>query len=156
MIFITENGNDEHPWQLGDCYFLMYQSLLMLGSDVKINTLRKRTIFITICLTGMFLYLIWEAMLISYFTLPTRLFPFNSWEEFLTKTDSKVKVVFVLEFRKNMELVFQVHFICLINYMVIYHIIASCTKRYNLRAIFSRSIGSHKTGTLAGTYPTKH
>ena len=92
MLFIcsSENEPKEQSWRLDDCYFLMYTSLLMLGSHMTINTLRKRIVFFTICITGMFLYLIWEAMLISYFTMPTRLFPFNSWEEFLIKTENKV------------------------------------------------------------------
>ena len=85
-----ENHPTEKSWQLGDCYSLMYRSLLMLGANEVAGTLRKQIVFLTILLTGMYIYLIWEAMLISYFTLPTRLFPFNSWEEFLTKTDNKV------------------------------------------------------------------
>ena len=65
----------------------------MLGSDLVVNTLRKKIVFFTVCVAGMFLYLIWEAMLISYFTVPTRIFPFNSWEEFLTNTDYKVYIL---------------------------------------------------------------
>ena len=65
----------------------------MLGSDLVVNTLRKKIVFLTVCVAGMFLYLIWEAMLISYFTVPTRIFPFNSWEEFLTNTDYKVYIL---------------------------------------------------------------
>ena len=90
IIFSAEYHPTEKPWRLGDCYSLMYRSLLMIGSNEVAGTLRKQIVFFTILITGMYIYLIWEAMLISYFTLPTRLFPFNSWEEFLTKTDNKV------------------------------------------------------------------
>ena len=90
IIFSLENHPTEKPWRLGDCYSLMYRSLLMLGTNEVVGTLRKQIVFFIILITGMYIYLIWEAMLISYFTLPTRLFPFNSWEEFLTKTDTKV------------------------------------------------------------------
>ena len=89
--FSAGNYQTEKPMRLGDCYSLMYRSLLMLGTNEVAGTLRKQIVFFTIFVTGMFIYLIWEAMLISYFTVPTRLFPFNSWEEFLTKTDNKVR-----------------------------------------------------------------
>ena len=105
-MFSNKNNPEEQHWSLGDCYDLMYRSLLMLGSDLQFNTIRKQVVFFTICLTGMFLYLIWEAMLISYFTLPTRLFPFNSWEEILTETDYKVKSLITIQECSKIEVYF--------------------------------------------------
>ena len=62
----------------------------MLGSDMRNDTLRARISCVTILVAGMLLWWLWEAMMISYFAVPSKAVPFNTIEEFLTKSDKKV------------------------------------------------------------------
>ena len=59
----------------------------MRGPQLNTNMMKKRIIVFTIYVTGMFLFFAWKAKLISHFTFPSRIFPFNSWEELSTKTE---------------------------------------------------------------------
>ena len=57
---------------------------------MPLDTDRKRTLAVTAMLGGMGLYLIWEADLTTFLVFPSKHFPFQSLEEFYTKTDKKV------------------------------------------------------------------
>jgi hypothetical protein len=71
----------------------MGTSLLMLSSNMRNRTGGAKLLLIAITLSGMFLYWSWECMLISYFSVPLRAMPFNTLEEFLTKTNKKVDLL---------------------------------------------------------------
>ena len=70
---------------------------MMLGGDMRNNTLRSRLSCISILIGGMLLWWMWEAMMISYFAIPSKVLPFNTLEEFLTKSNKKVK--FFIDFQ---------------------------------------------------------
>ena len=84
------NKGDYEEYSLSNCYGLLFKSLMMMGCSVTPCELRKRIAFISIFVGSMLLYYQWEAMLISYFQTPTISIPFNSLEEFLSKSDKKV------------------------------------------------------------------
>ena len=63
----------------------------MLGWSSTPPKTRKRITFLSVVFASMLFYYLWEAMLISYFSTPTQFQPFNSLEEFLSKSDKKVK-----------------------------------------------------------------
>ena len=46
---------------------------------------------------GMLIYWLWEAMLISYFSLPNIALPFNSMEELVTKSNLKVNIKYLID-----------------------------------------------------------
>ena len=79
-------------WRMLDSYIIVFKSLILLGSDIKSKSLHKRIGYLCIFLSGMILYWLWEAMLISYFSFPTKLLPFNTLEEFVANTDNKVNI----------------------------------------------------------------
>ena len=84
------NGQEQNDWSLGNCYYLMYCSSIMLVPKLSEDTDRKRILFLGTVVSGMMLYWLWEARLISYYVVPTKDFPFNTLEEFLTRTSKKV------------------------------------------------------------------
>ena len=88
--FLSGNHPDDMKWGLADGYLMVYKSLLMLGSNIRLDTLSKRISYLSILVGGMLLYWLWEAQLISYFSFPSKRLPFNNLEEFLTKSDKKV------------------------------------------------------------------
>ena len=63
----------------------------MLGWSSTPVKARKRITFLTVVVFSMLIYYLWEAMLISYFSTPKTFQPFNSLEEFLSKSDKKVE-----------------------------------------------------------------
>ena len=92
FYLIAGNTRSENTWSVVDCYAAMYRSLLMLGSNIGMDTSRKRISYLSIVLTGMVCYWLWEAQLISYFSFPLISLPFNNLEEFLEKSDNKVYI----------------------------------------------------------------
>ena len=89
-ISSLDNHPDDMKWSLSDGYLMVYKSLLLLGSNIRTDTLSKRISFLSVMIGGMLLYWLWEAQLISYFSFPSKQLPFNNLEEFLTKSDKKV------------------------------------------------------------------
>ena len=87
-------GNEyEHDdYSLSDSYSIVYRSLLKMGLSNTPKNLRKRITFFSVLFGGMVTYYLWEAMLISYFSFPTKLLPFNTLEEFVANTDNKVNI----------------------------------------------------------------
>ena len=77
-------------YSLANCYCIVYKSLLMMGWGNNPRRARFRIVFLTIVLSSMIVYYLWEAMLISYFQTPKTVIPFSSLEEFLSKSDKKV------------------------------------------------------------------
>ena len=63
----------------------------MLGGNIAPQKISRRITFITVLAGSMLIYYLWEAMLISYFSTPKTVLPFNSLEELLTKSDRKVR-----------------------------------------------------------------
>ena len=90
-FFLGKDLNGQ-SWYLVDCYHFLGTSLLKLSSNMRKSTGGSKLLLIAISLSGMFLFWSWESMLISYFFIPSRIFPFNSLEEFLAKTDKKVNL----------------------------------------------------------------
>ena len=87
-------GNDQFNddgFSISSCYCLLYKSILMMGWSNTPRKVRQRISFITIVIGSMVFYYQWEAMLISYFQNPKINIPFNSLEEFLSKSDKKVR-----------------------------------------------------------------
>ena len=64
----------------------------MLGYEIRVRSSAMKLQCVSVLLCGMFLYWSWEAILISYFAVPLRTFPFHTLEEFVTNTDKKVRV----------------------------------------------------------------
>ena len=62
----------------------------MQGWNKTPKTFRKRLSFLSVVVAGMIIYWLWEAMLISYFSHPHIVLPFNSMEELVTGTKFKV------------------------------------------------------------------
>jgi hypothetical protein len=62
----------------------------MLGWNKTPKTFRKRLTFLSVTVAAMLMYWLWEAMLISYFSFPHIVLPFNSMEELVTKSKFKV------------------------------------------------------------------
>ena len=89
FIFI---GRKAHygVWSLTYCYYLVYSQVTKTYNSTKIERTRGQTIIVTVAFGVMFIFWIWEAELIAYFVIPVKVFPFNTLEEFLTKTDKKV------------------------------------------------------------------
>ena len=87
---LVGSGNDSNAWNLKDCYYLQYCSSIMLVPKLSEDTDRKRILLIGTVISGMFIYWYWEAKLISYYVVPTKDAPFNTLEEFLTRTSKKV------------------------------------------------------------------
>ena len=86
-----DNGNQQIKIAgFGDSFAVLFKSLLMLGVNEKIDTIRKRIVYFSIFFGGMMLFWLWEAMLISYFSFPIKSLPFNSLKEFVSKSDKKV------------------------------------------------------------------
>ena len=77
-------------YPLAFCFCLLYKSLLMMDLGNTPRKVRNRITFISVALSGMFFYFLWEAMLISYVASPKDIQPFNSLEEFLLNTNKKV------------------------------------------------------------------
>ena len=87
---LVSNDRDYEEFSLSNCYGFLFKSLMMMGwSDTPLSV-RKRIAFLSIVVGSMVLYYLWEAMLISYFQTPKFSIPFNSLEEFLSKSDKKV------------------------------------------------------------------
>ena len=82
---------DHKTFMLSDCYVHVYKSILMLGNDKIMNQQYIKISFFSVMVGGMILYWLWEAMLITYFSFPTMVLPFNNIKEFVEKTDLKVK-----------------------------------------------------------------
>ena len=53
------------------------------------KSLAQEISFLSVMVAGMLIYWLWEAMLISYFSLPNIALPFNSMEELVTKSNLK-------------------------------------------------------------------
>ena len=77
-------------WNLADGFVIVYTSLLLLGADIRTDTLSKRISYLSVLVCGMLFFWLWEADLISYFSFPSKRLPFNNLEEFLTYSDTKV------------------------------------------------------------------
>ena len=90
MNFIDKGNQPIKTPGIGDSFAVLFKSLLMLGVNEKIDTIRKRIVYFSIFFGGMMLFWLWEAMLISYFSFPIKSLPFNSLEEFVSKSDKKV------------------------------------------------------------------
>ena len=89
-VVLLDNHPDDMKWNLSDGYVMVYKSLLLLGSNIRTDTISKRISYLSVMVGGMLLYWLWEAQLISYFSFPSRRLPFNNLEEFLANTDKKV------------------------------------------------------------------
>ena len=70
----------------------MYRSLLQLRLAINPRENRHRIAFASTLISGMALFWLWRAVLISYFADPKISIPFNNLEELLTKSDKKVYV----------------------------------------------------------------
>ena len=68
----------------------MFSQITKTYHNVKIEKARGQILIVSIAFGAMFIFWIWEAELIAYFVIPVKVFPFNSLEEFMTKTDKKV------------------------------------------------------------------
>ena len=103
ILFNCIQGNDSlrDDFLLSDCYCIIYRSVIMYGWNSAPDGFRKRLTFLSILTGGMILYWYWEAMLITYFSVPTTVLPFNSLEEFLTKSDKKVLVKHFQSYKHN-------------------------------------------------------
>ena len=77
-------------WNLTNGYVVVYKAVLLLGANIRTDTLSKRISYLSVLACGMLLYWLWEAQLISYFSFPSKGLPFNNLEEFLAKSDKKV------------------------------------------------------------------
>ena len=93
----------------------------MLGGDMRNNTLRSRLSCISILIGGMLLWWMWEAMMISYFAIPSKVFPFNTLEEFLTKSNKKVKSFIDFSVTFKLYVMFQWKIISIFHSIKIYH-----------------------------------
>ena len=89
-VVLLDNHPDDMKWNLSDGYVMVYKSLLLLGSNIRTDTISKRISYLSVMVGGMLLYWLWEAQLISYFSFPSRRLPFNNLEEFLANSDKKV------------------------------------------------------------------
>lgn len=87
---LLDKTSGSPSWRLSECYVILYKSILMLGSNVRVDSLHKRISFLSMLFAGLLLYWLWEAQLISYFSFPVKSLPFNNMEEFLEKSDDKV------------------------------------------------------------------
>ena len=86
-----DNGNQQIKVAgFGDSFAILFKSMLMLGVNDNIDTIRKRIVYFSIFFGGMMLFWLWEAMLISYFSFPIKSLPFNSLKQFVSKSDKKV------------------------------------------------------------------
>ena len=94
---LSFSGKDEKgkPPTLLEWYAITFLALLRKGYNMKNSNRRTKITYISILLFGMVLFRLWKAMLISFFSVPSRTFPFHSLEEFLSKTDKKVNVSLV-------------------------------------------------------------
>ena len=68
----------------------MYGQVTRTYHSTKIEKTRGQILIVTVAIGAMFIFWIWEAELIAYFVIPVKVFPFNTLEEFLSKTDKKV------------------------------------------------------------------
>ena len=75
---------------LFDGYVSLFNSVLLLGLRTQPESLRGMISCFSIMIFGMLFYWLWEAELISYFSVPVKKLPFNNLEEFITKTDKKL------------------------------------------------------------------
>ena len=69
----------------------MYRSLLGLRLTTATKSQRNRLAFASVLISGMWLFWLWRAVLISYFAEPKTLLPFQNFEELLYRSDKKVK-----------------------------------------------------------------
>ena len=90
FYFVAVNASPYNDFPLSNCFGIVYLSILMLGWNKTPETFRKRLSFLSVMVAGMLIYWLWEAMLISYFSLPFIQLPFNSMDEFVTKSNFKV------------------------------------------------------------------
>ena len=90
-MIISGNHPNDMKWGLIEGYVLVYKCLLMLGSNIRTDTLSKRIGYLSVLIAGVLLYWLWEAQLISYFSFPSKTLPFHNLEQFLTNTDKKVR-----------------------------------------------------------------
>ena len=89
FIFIGKKAHNG-VWSLSYCYYLVYSQVTKTYSSTKIERTRGQTLIVSVAFSVMFIFWIWEAELIAYFVIPVKVFPFNTLEEFLTKTDKRV------------------------------------------------------------------
>ena len=82
-----------------DSYIIVFKSLILLGSDIKSKSLHKRIGYSCIFLSGMILYWLWEAMLISFLIINPILpsvdrcpMYFNDGEDPWTQEENYIKV----------------------------------------------------------------
>ena len=73
-----------------ECYVAVFKALLGMGFSVRTDTLGKKLSYLSIVIGSMSIFWLWEAMLITYFAIPSKSLPFNNLKEFLTKSDKKV------------------------------------------------------------------
>ena len=71
----------------------MYRSLLGLRLSTAPKSQRHRLAFASLLISGMWLFWLWRAVLISYFAEPKILLPFHNFEELLYRSDKKVKTL---------------------------------------------------------------
>ena len=90
FFYFSDNNPNDMKWNLADGFVIVYTSLLLLGSDIRTDTLSKRISYLSVLVCGMLFFWLWEADLISYFSFPSKRLPFNNLEEFLTYSDTKV------------------------------------------------------------------
>lgn len=88
---ISGNHPDDMKWGLMDGYALVYKCVLMLGSNIRTDTISKKIGYLSVLIAGVLLYWLWEAQLISYFSFPMKTLPFHNLEQFLERTDKKVE-----------------------------------------------------------------
>ena len=103
LIFLAY-GSETPSWSLSESYEILYKSILMLGTNVRTDSLNKKISFLTILFAGIILYWLWEAQLISYFSFPSKKLPFNNLAEFLEKSDNKVSFEETVTFHKGIQM----------------------------------------------------
>ena len=68
----------------------MYRSLLGLRLSTAPKSQRHRIAFASLLISGMWLFWLWRAVLISYFAEPNIILPFHNFEDLLYRSDKKV------------------------------------------------------------------
>ena len=94
--FIVLGNNILDPksifWECTKCYVAMFRSLIMIHNSESDNSnIRRRICNLTIIVSGMLIYWLWEADLITFFAFPSTALPFTTLKGLLD--DSNLKVI---------------------------------------------------------------
>ena len=95
-ILVLESLQRSHTFTLRnlcDVCLTLCKALLLKNANVRSNVLSMRISHLSVVIGGMFLFWFWGAQLKSYLTSPLKTLPFQNLEEFLTKSNKKVRFV---------------------------------------------------------------